>query len=233
VLKNLVYKPSSTEKDRPGLLQKLKTIPQGRLIPWIGWDDMTVHYPSSTWRTDIEKYQAIDSSWAALRTKVNVIDLNCPLIDRAAKNIRDNVTIENFIGRNQVELIERYIRLPGLKRVASNFFKAQIEPLKRFDIYDVPTDVFEEYWEERLRLADEALEKLGNVYTKDEIDLDKYVPIHVAVKDLGISPHSIMRMSSQGSIRTHKFNGLLHIKLEDYEKVLVPYYQKQQKREKS
>jgi hypothetical protein len=136
------------------------------------------------------------------------------------------VTIEVFIGRNQVELIERYLRLPGLQQVESNFYKVQVEPLKQFDIYDVPTDVFKEYWQERLKLADEALEKLGNVFTRDEIDMDKYVPAKVAVKDLRISPSLIRRMSTDGMIRTAKFNGILHILREDYDTVLVEYYRK-------
>jgi hypothetical protein len=228
VLKRLAFKPSSTE-GRLGLLQLLKKIPQGQRLPWVGWDDVTVHYPSSSWRTDIQKYEAIDSAWAALRTKVSIVSLNGPLIDRFAKNLKDNVTIEVFIGRNQVEIIERYIRLPGLHQVESNFYKVQVEPLKKFDIYEVPTDVFKEYWQERLALADEALEKLGNVFTRDEIDLDNYVPIGVAVKELNVSPHSIGKMSSQGAIRTKKFNGVLHILKEDYDN-LFDYYRKKKSR---
>jgi hypothetical protein len=229
VMKHLAFKPSSTEDER-GLLQMMKKIPFGKRIPWMGWDDMTVHYPSSSWRTDIQKYEAIDSAWAALRTKVSVMSLNCPLIDRAAKNIKDNVTIEVYIGRNQVEIIERYLHLPGLNKVESNFYKVQVEPLKQFDIYDVPTDVFKEYWQERLKLADEALEKLGNVFTRDEIDLDKYVPAKVAIRDLKVSPITLKHMANDGMIRGMKFNGIFYVLKEDYDNVLVEYYGKRRKR---
>jgi len=223
VLKNLMFKPSAKER---GFVQALKNIPYGKRIPWIGWDDVGVHFPSVSWRTDIEKYAAVDSAWAAIRTKVNVISLTIPLIDRTAKNIKDNVTIEEFLGRNQTVLIERYIRLPGLKRVESNFWKLQLEPIHKFELFDVPTDVFKEYWEMRLELAEEALTKLGNIYSEDEVDLDNYVPMNVVVKELGISPNTLCDLAGRKGIRSRKFNGQLHILKEDYEDVLVSYYKK-------
>jgi len=118
VLKNIVFKPYAKER---GFIQKLKNIMRGERVPWIGWDDVGVHFPSVSWRTEVEKYEAVDSAWTSIRTKVSVISLNIPLIDRLAKNIKDNLTMEEFLGRNQTILIERYVRLPGLKQVESNF----------------------------------------------------------------------------------------------------------------
>ena len=129
VLKNIVFKPEE-------FVRKLKRIPIGKRVPWIGWDDVGVHYASVSWRTNIQQYEAVDACWAAIRTKCNVITLTIPLIDRLARNLKDNITIEVFIGRNQNVLIERYIRLPSVKRglLESTFYKVQVEPVHKIDL---------------------------------------------------------------------------------------------------
>lgn len=205
-----------------GFVQQLKAIPSGTHIPWLDWDDCTVDMPSSSWRTNIEKYEAIDSAWAAIRTKATVIDINNPLIDRLAKNIKDNITLEIFLGRNQMEQVERFLRLPGLKKVESNFFKLQVEPLHRFDMYDVPTSVFREYNELRLALADYAIDKMGKAFD-DTPDMEQYISINEAIKNLSLSPHTIMDMAQRGGVRSKKVNGLLYIYKQDYEETLTRY----------
>ena len=226
VLANIMFKMEGEDR---GFIQALKNIPFGQRKPWLGIDDVTVHYTSSTWKTDIRKYEAVDAAWAAIRTKVNVISLSSPLIDRLAKNIKDNVTLEVFIGRNQVELVERFVRLPGLNQVESNFFKLQVEPLHKFNIYDVPTDVFREYWDLRLTLADEAIGKLGAAYGEED-DLDGYIALPTIVSDLELSPNTVIHLASKGAIRAKKVGRLMYVFKEDYDKVLVPYYSKQIKR---
>jgi hypothetical protein len=225
VLKHLVFKPSGDVNF--GFVERLKSIPHGKRIPWLGWDDITVHFPSSSWRTQMEQYEAVDSSWAAIRTKVNVVSLNSPLIDRLPKNIKDNITMEVFLGRNQVELVERIVRLPGLKMVESNFFKIQVEPLHKFDMYDVPTDVFKEYWEMRLTLADEAIQKLGDVFSRGEkADLENYIPASAIAKEFDLSPFTVVRMVDGGLVRNKKVAGQLYILKEDYEAIIKPHYSK-------
>ena len=227
VLNNIVFMPDSTEIpsfEKYGFIQKMKSITKGKRIPFLGWDDLTVHMASSSWRTNIEQYEAIDNLWAAIRTKVSVMVANNPLIDRIPKNIKDNITMEHFIGRNQAELIERYVRLPGLKQVESNFFKIQVEPLKRFNIYDVPTDVFKQYWNLRLELADHALAKMGKAF--DSSNLDGLVQVSQLVKDLDIAPTTVSELVSKGVVRGERVNKRLYIDKEDYENVLVPYYEK-------
>lgn len=200
VLESLVMKPVQ-------FVKKIKKVPMGQRIPWMGWDDVGVHYPSSKFKTDIRQYEAIDATWAAIRTKVNVISLSIPLIDRLAKNIKDNITNEVFIGRNQSVLVERYIRLPGVKdEVESAFRKIQIEPIHKFDILGVPTDVFKEYWEDmRLPLAEQAIDKLG-----DTIDPEKMINIHTVSDILQISVVSLARMVDRGAAKAEKIDGILH-----------------------
>ena len=223
VLKHIVFKPSGDPEF--AFVDRLKKIEHGKRIPWLGWDDITVHFPSVSWRTQIEQYEAVDSAWAAIRTKVNVISLNNPLIDRLPKNVKDNITMEVFLGRNQVELVERIVRLPGLKMMESNFFKIQVEPLHKFDMYDVPTDVFKEYWEMRLTLADEAMQKLGDVYSKGEkADMENYVPLSTAIEEFHLSPLTMEKWIRLGVVRCKKIAGKTYILKDDYEASIKPYY---------
>ena len=104
----------------------MQSISKSDVMPLLAYDDYTVGMPSSAFKTDIEMYGAIDSMWAAIRTKVKVVVLNCPLIDPLGKNVKDNVTIEVMIGPNQVEQIERWIHLVGLKQAESNFFRSRL-----------------------------------------------------------------------------------------------------------
>ena len=223
VLKHIVFKPSGDPEF--AFVDRLKKIEHGKRIPWLGWDDITVHFPSVSWRTQIEQYEAVDSAWAAIRTKVNVISLNNPLIDRLPKNVKDNITMEVFLGRNQVELVERIVRLPGLKMLESNFFKIQVEPLHKFDMYDVPVDVFKEYWEMRLTLADQAIQKLGDVYSKGEkADMENYVPLSTAIEEFHLSPLTMEKWIRLGVVRCKKIAGKTYILKDDYEASIKPYY---------
>jgi len=205
-----------------GFIQQLQAIPTGLRVPWLDWDDCTVDLPCSSWRTNIEKYEAIDSAWAAIRTKATVISINNPLIDRLAKNIKDNITTEVFLGRNQTAQVERFIRLPGLKRIESNFFKLQVEPKHKINMYDVPKDVFSEYNDLRLALADYAIHKMGQAFDESP-NVDQYISINEVVQTLKLSPHTIMDMASRGGVRSKKVHGLLYILRQDYEETLTCY----------
>jgi len=223
VLKNLVFLPDAKKvpnfRER-GFIQKLKSIEYGKRIPWLGWDDITVHFPSSSWRTHIEEYEAIDSLWALVRTKISVIVINNPLIDRLAKNIKDNISIEIFLGRNCVELIERYVRLPGLKEVESNFFKVQVEPIHKFNPYDVPTDVFKEYWELRLQLTEQAVQKMGRAFGDKVAILEDMIFAEDALRQLHVSFRTLHDWIIQGRIRGEKIEGLLYVRKDDFQKIL-------------
>lgn len=199
------------------LIRLMKQIPTGKSIPWLGIDDIGVHMPSTIWRTDIETYQAVDAAWAAIRTKVNVIDVNIPLIDRLAKNIRDAISFEQFMGKNQAVLIERFVRLPNVRdKIQANFQKVQIEPIRQVDLYDVPKDVFKEYWEMRVALADEALEKLERTLTRREAmegkkDVNDYITVIGAASALGVSVSTVATYLRQQIVPREVIGGRAYI----------------------
>jgi len=206
VLDNIIFRPSE-------LVECLEALPEGEVIPCLIWDDVGVHYPSSKFKTDIQQYEAIDATWAAIRTKVNVIITTIPLIDRLAKNIKDNLTFEVFIGRNQLELINRMYHLPGIRSVESNFFKVSIEMPEPFDLYKVPEAVWRRYWKKRLRLTQEALEVLRGV--TDMEDDEGYMPVKDAAAEAGVSATTLQQHISRGVYRGKKFKGILYILIED------------------
>lgn len=232
VLERTKFKP----KD---FISMLRGIPHGKRYPWVGIDDIGVHMPSTIWRTDIETYQAVDAVWAAIRTKVNVIDVNIPLIDRLAKNIKDSLSFEMFMGKNQNILIERLVRLPNIRdQLEANFRKCQIEPIHKIDLYEVPTDVFKEYWEMRLTLADEALERLDNIFSKRELEdgivenPDNWTPSLDVAMELCLSPITISTLVRDKSIRTKIIKGRLHVFNEDISKLEAYYAKKRIKKAK-
>ena len=223
VLSEMVLIPDS--KDLPqyrerGFVQKMQSIRKGECSPLLVWDDLTVGLPSSTYKTDIEIYSAIDSAWAAIRTKVKVMVLNNPLIDRLGRNIKDNITMEVFIGRNQVEQIERFVRLPGLKQLESNFFKVQVEPMHLFDWKFVPTKVFKEYHELRLELADYAIHKMGKAFKDEAVILEDMVPSLDAMERAGVAPASFTSMLKKGTLPSEKINGKVYVKKTDLDRFI-------------
>lgn len=215
VLEEIVLLPDSKElpdyKER-GFIQKMKSISSSEVIPAVGWDDYTVGMPSSTFKTDIQVYGAVDAAWAAIRTKTKVMILNCPLIDRIGRNVKDNITIEVMLGRNQVEQIERFVRLVGFKHLESNFFKVQIEPLHRFDYRQVPRDVFEEYFEIRKAIADYAIHKMGEA-VGDEADLkEDMIGMDEMWKETPVSLTTLNDMVKRNFLEHEKINGKIYVK---------------------
>ncbi len=202
VLDSIVFKPTS-------FVNKLKSVPIGRRIPWLGFDDVGVHYTSSTFRTDVKQYQAIDSAWAAIRTKLSVCVLTIPLLDRLAKNLKDNLTFEIYLGKNQTELVERIVRMPSFDKMETHLSKILIEGPRRFDLFEVPKDVFKEYWDMRLRLTEEALDGLSKA--TDLEDSEGYTPVLDVAEEIGLSPNTIQQMASRGVIKARKIGDLLYI----------------------
>jgi len=222
VLEEIVLMPDASgmrDKDymKRGFLQKLKMISRAEVAPCLAWDDITVNMPNSTYKTDIEQYGAVDSAWAAIRTKIKVMLLNCPLIDRLGRNIKDNISIECFIGRNRVEMIERFIRLPGLKQLESNFYKIPIEPVHQFDYRYVPSDVFKEYFDLRLEIAEFAIKKMGKAF-KDEASVtqDLLTPFQ-AIEMTGLAPTTFTDLVRRNILSSEKINGKPYFKKTDVE----------------
>jgi len=231
VLESVVYKPAD-------FVHMLKLVPKDKRLPWLGWDDIGVHFPSAIWRTDIEKYQAVDAAWAAIRTKVSVIDVSIPLIDRLAKNIRDSLSFEIFLGKNQTVLVERLVRLPNIyDRLESNFRKVQVEPIHQIDLYEIPTDVFNEYWDTRLELADEALEKLDGILTKNELaesdgTIDNHISFLKASEELDLAPLTLVQMCKQRIIPSRIIKGTRFIPKESFEELKKVYTERRKRKTK-
>lgn len=208
VLQHLIFRPGREER---GLLAFTKSIPHGEREAWIGWDDLGVHYPSTIYRTDMEKYQAVDSVFAAIRTKISTMTTNNPIIDRVAKNIKDNITIEVFIGANQTLIAERFCRVPSHDRVDSYFFKIPIEGPYVFDWTKIPSDVWKEYWELRLRIAEEAINLLNEAYSEE----GQLVPVCEVVKR--VPPSKLLTYSSKGVVTIIRKGTAKYVSAEDFE----------------
>jgi len=225
VLANVVFKPSE-------IVSRLEAVPDGERISCLVWDDVGVHYPSSKFKTDIEMYEAIDSAWAAIRTKVAVAILTIPLITRLAKNLRDNITFEVFLGRNQKEIIKRIFHLPGTERIESNLFKVTAEWPEAFNLYKVPKPIWTRYWKKRLKLTREAIETLKGA--ADMEDTEGYLPVLDAALKVRESGHkitgtTIQQNISRGVMRGRKFKGQLYVFEKDLNKFLESKQKKHQK----
>lgn len=212
VLRHIVYKPRD-------FVKILRETPMGKRIPGLGWDDIITHFPSSTFKTDISTYEAIDSSFATIRVKASVIITTLPVIDRLAKALRDNLTFEVYLGRNQNERIFRLFRLPNFYQVKSNLFKIMIEEPKPFDLLVVPTDVYREYENDRLTLTEEALENLDRTVEPETLP-EGHLHVMDAAEmcmehDVKYGTGTIQQDHSRGVIRGMKHGGLLYVLEED------------------
>lgn len=213
VLDAIIFKPAE-------LVERLEpTVDGEKMIPGLGWDDILVHYPASKFKTDIKEYEAVDEVWAAIRTGVSVMATTLPVIDRLAKNIKDNATVEIFIGRNQLVQIRRIFRLPKTDDIGSNLFKPRMEKPRIFDMYFAPQWVWDRYWMEmRIPLTRQAVETLRGVTDMD--DMEGYIPVKEAAKHSKLNPNSIQQMISRSVYRGRKAGGLLHINIDDFNEYL-------------
>lgn len=214
VLKNLVFKPLD-------LKAKLKSIPKGTRYPWIGWDDVGVHYTNMAFKTKVEEYEAIDAVWTSLRVKCSVVSITIPNITRLAKNLKDNVSHEVFMGPNQMEQVQRIVRLQSFNRLDAETFKVLIEGPRPFILFDVPLDVFNEYNEMRLELTEEALDLMDDAVGPE--DTEGYVSVWEAAKGLRVSANSLQQMGSRGLIPTVKIGNKLFLP-EDFVPELIEEY---------
>lgn len=202
VLENLVFKPLE-------LKAKLKSIPKGRRFPWIGWDDVGVHYTANRFRTDIDEYEAIDSVWTCLRVKCSVVSLTIPNINRLARNLKDNVSHEVYLGKNQMEQVQRIVRLQSFSKLECEIFKVLIEGPRPFTLYDVPLDVFNEYNERRLDLTEQALDLMDSATGPESTE--DYILVWEAAKQTSLSANSLQQMGSRGILPTQKIGGNLYL----------------------
>ena len=213
VLRNIVFKPLE-------LKAKLKSLPKGQRFPWIGWDDVGVHYTNSTFKTNIDEYAAVDALWASLRVKVSTVTLTIPNISRLAKNLKDNVSHECFLGPNAVEQVQRIVRLQSFNKMEAETFKVLIEK-GPFEPYKVPRDVFSEYWEMRLTLTEEALDLMDDATGPGSTE--GYTQVWDVAGMCSLNPNSLQQMGSRGTIPTVKIGNVLYLP-DDFIPKLVKMY---------
>lgn len=218
VLNNIVFRPQD-------FINHLEKVKDDETIPAVFWDDIMVHFPASKFKTDLKQYEAVDSTFASIRTKVNVILASLPIIDRCAKNVKDNATIEVFIGRNQLEAVFRIFRLPGIRKIESNFFKARLGDYQIFDIFEVPKPIWSRYWTRRIALTNEALQSLKS--TTDMGEDPSLIPILSACQlyaegtNKKISANTLQQMGSRGILKSKKVKGRLCIDRTDLNDLIL------------
>ena len=212
VLDSIVFTPA----DFVTMLEAIDQSETDRL-DFVIWDDIQLEYTSSTFKTDIDQYAAIDSMFAVVRTKVACVFITIPNIGRLPKNVKDNLTIELYVGKNRRVQFRKLFRLPSNRRVESNLFKPVIQPNIQFDLFDIPAWAWKRYEGMRKDIADKALANLKGVTNMET--MEGYVSLLDAVKivkDNGLKwgIQSIQQMASRKIIKKQEINGELCIERE-------------------
>ena len=212
VLSSIVFTPA----DFVTMLEGIDQSETDRL-DFVIWDDIQLEYTSSTFKTDIDQYAAIDSMFAVVRTKVACVFITIPNIGRLPKNVKDNLTIELYVGKNRRVQFRKLFRLPSNRRVESNLFKPVIQPNIQFDLFDIPAWAWKRYEGMRKDIADKALANLKGVTNMET--MEGYVSLLDAVKivkDNGLKwgIQSIQQMASRKIIKKQEINGELCIERE-------------------
>lgn len=173
VLSSIVYTPSD-------FVNTLEKVPEDETLDVLIWDDLNASYTNQSFRIDPEQYAAIDSTFTVVGTACRVIVANIPVINRLARNIKDNATFEIFVGKNKKRKIMRIFRLPGVRDIRMNLFKPDVELPSKFDIYKIPPWAWERYEKQRRTLARKVL---GNLKEHTDMEtLPGYIPIIEAAR---------------------------------------------------
>ncbi len=177
-----------------------------------------------SFRIDPEAYAQVDSAFTVIGTKAKIIITNIPNITRLSKNIKDHLSIEIFVGRNKLRKMMRVFRLPGLKHVDMNLFKADVEQPSRFDIYKIPAWAWRRYEDRRIELAKDVFETLGETVGMDHAP-EGYLSIPDAINkavDLGVNwgASTIQQGASRGLWKKVKADGYLFIEDDSFTRVI-------------
>ncbi len=218
VLQSLVFTPAD-------FVKKLEQInlEEGERLDFIIWDDIQLEYTSSSFKTDVDQYAAIDSMFAVIRKKVAVVFITIPNISRLPKNVKDNVTFELYVGKNRRVQVRKIYRLPGQRRIESNLFKPIIQRSASFNIFDIPAWAWDRYEVMRREITNIALANLKGATNME--DGEGYIPLTEAVrlvKDKGVKwgIQSLQQMASRKIIKKQLINGELCLELESLMRVV-------------
>ena len=219
VLGAIVFTPTD-------FIEKLEEVKEmGDRLDVVLWDDIQLEYTSSTFKTNIDQYAAIDSMMAVIRTKCAITLITIPNITRLPKNIKDNVTFEVYVGKNRKVQIRRIFRLPGQKRIDSNLFKPIIQKPRIFDIYNIPNWAWTKYEKMRQEIANKALANLKAA--TDMEDSDEFTEVWKLGGQLSVSANTLQQMGSRGIIPVKMVNGSLCVPNEFVPELLNRYPKKE------
>lgn len=219
VLDSIVFTPTD-------FIEKLERVQESDdRLDVVLWDDIQLEYTSSTFKTNVDQYSAIDSMMAVIRTKCAITLITIPNITRLPKNVKDNVTFEVFVGKNRKVQIRRIFRLPGQKRIDSNLFKPIIQRPRIFDLYAIPNWAWKKYEKMRQDIANKALANLKEA--TDMADTDDFEPIWELAKKLTINANTIQQMGSRGIFPTKMVNGVLCVPKSFVPEMLDQYEKKE------
>ena len=202
----------------------LKVVPDGEPTDVVCWDDIAGHYTNLSFRIDPEEYAQVDSAFTVLGTKARIIITNIPNVTRLSKNIKDHCSFEIFIGRNRRRLLRRIFRLPGIRNINMNEFKADVEAPSDFDIFRVPEWAWRTYEKRRFDLAQEVFKSLGETVEMDKAP-EGYVSIPDAIRlardnGLGWGALTIQQNASRSLYKKVKAGGYLFIEQESFMKIV-------------
>jgi hypothetical protein len=217
VLECVIFKASE-------FVSYLEAVPDGEPTDVVVWDDVAGHYSNMSFRIDPEAYAQVDGAFTVLGTKAKIIVTNIPNITRLSKNIKDHVTVELFIGRNKLRKIMRLFRLPGLKHVNMNEFKADIEAGSKFDIYKIPSYWWNQYESRRIQLAKDVFQALGETVNMDKAP-EGYISVPDAIviaRDNGLKwgASTIQQNASRGLWKKITAEGYMFIEQESFMRIV-------------
>jgi hypothetical protein len=160
------------------VIRKAEELPFGKRYPLLLWDDVGVHFPATSFRTNIDIYEAVGRMLDVYRTIASVIICTAPDIRRFPKVMRDNETIEVWMTRLTGENISYYraLRIVKLQNYYSDLEIYLKKPTIEHGFYQldkhIPRNIWNTYWEKRLELSRKAVEmlkeKLNPQTKKDE-----------------------------------------------------------------
>jgi hypothetical protein len=205
-------------------VEYLEAVPDGEPTDVVVWDDIAGHYSNMSFRLSPESYAQIDGAFTVLGTKARIIITNIPNLDRLSKNVKDHLSIEIFIGRNKKRKMMRLFRLPGLRHVNMNAFKADLETPSKFDLYKIPEWAWNIYEGRRIQLAKDVFQSLG-----ESVDMDTapegYISVPDAIKyarDNGLKwgASTIQQNASRGLWKKITVEGYLFVEDESFRKIV-------------
>jgi len=126
-------------------------------IPMIGWDDIAAWFDSQLYFENRSLYTRIKRCWTLMRTSLNVFAATIPRKDELPGFILRDINAEMFCSPAMTYDYDRWTWRKHYKDPQKVVKKPiSICENKTFNIYDVPTEEFEIYWERRMVLANIA-----------------------------------------------------------------------------